>query len=119
MNRGDKIYFVRGKRRMLGELIATYDFPAIRIKVQGAEKIVGAEEVESWDSAQAGREKAKEDRRLKRKSEKLEGLKRENKWILDLWKDGMTTREWIQVAGGWSIGDWQRILRMKRAGIIK
>jgi hypothetical protein len=112
MKRGDKIYFTRGKTRLLGTLLATYDYPAVRIKVRGLERIVRESEIEDW---QLSRDK----KRMARRMEKLEGLKRENKWILDLWRPGMTSAEWKAAAGGWCIGDWQRIWRLKNVGIIK
>jgi hypothetical protein len=115
MKRGDIVYLKRPKRLIKAVLLATYDYPAARVRVRGEEKIVGADEVITTE----GFERIQEQKTFAANRLLRERVANESrtKVLTDKWRPGMTSIQWRD-ANGWNIGEWSTVRRLKRLGII-
>ena len=106
-SRGQQVFLVRPKRRLSAVVIAAYEFPAVRIRIRGVEKIVGRDEVVSAQRSAEIKLAAKKKMLLIKHAA-----------LIAKWKPGMTCAEW-QACNGWSIGDWSALCGLKRMGLIE
>jgi hypothetical protein len=106
MKRGDVVYVIRPKRWLKAKLIATYDFPAVRVKMRGEERIVGRNEVADTDAYEDRREQ-------KRRGDATTKHRR----VVEHWTSGMTWYQWT-ASGHYRTGDLMVIRMLKRLELI-
>ena len=106
-SRGQQVFLVRPKRLLSAIVISAYEFPAVRIRIRGVEKIVGRDEVVSAQRSAEIKLAAKKKMLLIKHAA-----------LIAKWKPGMTSSEWRAV-NRWRIGDWSALCSLKRWGLIE
>lgn len=105
LKRGDTVFLRKSNRMIKAELMATYDYPAVRIRLSGngTEFIVQPIEIVTEEQ---------------RNATLRETARKKHSELLKCYRGGMTSAQWQAVRGSWSIGEWSAILGMRRLGVI-